>query len=204
MNGPYFEETILVTPSRLDRRVRDEIATLGGAAADALGLVQGPIHAEARIGDGRVSLLEVAARSIGGLCGRSLRFGLLGTSLETTLLRSALGYRGASAKPQSPASGVMMLPIARAGTLPLLTDVRAGESSAGHCRCGVDHPHRQPYTPPAGGRPLPGFPVRPRRHPKLSGGGVAAPSPRRADHRHSLNSPAPKAVRRNSRARIGR
>lgn len=117
MNGPYFEETILVTPSRLDRRVRDEITALCRAAADALGLVQGPIHAEARVDDGRVSLLEVAARSIGGLCGRSLRFGLLGTSLETTLIRSALGYRGAPAKPQSPASGVMMLPIARAGIL---------------------------------------------------------------------------------------
>ena len=118
MNGPYFEETILVTPSRLDSGVRNDIAALAAAAADALGLVQGPIHAEARVSDAGVSLLEVAARSIGGLCGRSLRFGLLGTSLETMLLRSALGYRGVSdAKPQSPASGVMMLPIARAGTL---------------------------------------------------------------------------------------
>jgi biotin carboxylase len=117
MNGPYFEETILVTPSRLDRRVQDQIVAVASAAAAALGLVQGPVHAEARIRDGRVWLLEVAARSIGGLCGRSLRFGLLGTSLEATLLRSALGYRGAPAKPQSPASGVMMLPIARAGTL---------------------------------------------------------------------------------------
>lgn len=117
MNGPYFEETILVTPSRLARRVQDEIADAVHAAADALGLVQGPIHAEVRIGDERVTLLEVAARSIGGLCGRSLSFGLLGTSLETTLLRSALGYRSGPVKPQSPASGVMMLPIARAGIL---------------------------------------------------------------------------------------
>jgi len=117
MNGPYFEETILVTPSRLDQRSQDEIVAVVSRAVSALGLVQGPIHAEARIGNGRVWLLEVAARSIGGLCGRSLRFGLLGTSLEATLLRSALGYRGAPAKPQSSASGVMMLPIARAGTL---------------------------------------------------------------------------------------
>ena len=117
MNGPYFEETILVTPSRLDRRVRAEIASLGGAAADALGLVHGPVHAEVRVEDGRVSLLEVAARSIGGLCGRSLSFGLLGVSLETTLLRSALGYRGSPGERRSPASGVMMLPIDRAGVL---------------------------------------------------------------------------------------
>ena len=117
MNGPYFEETILVTPSRLAHDVQDEIAAISRAAADALGLVQGPIHAEARVDGSRVRLLEVAARSIGGLCGRTLRFGLLGTSLETMLLRSALGYRGVLAKRQSPASGVMMLPIARAGTL---------------------------------------------------------------------------------------
>lgn len=117
MDGPYFEETILVSPSRHDRRVREEIVALSGSAADALGLVQGPIHVEARVDGARVSLLEVAARSIGGLCGRSLRFGLLGSSLETTLLRSALGYRGAPAEPQASASGVMMLPIARAGTL---------------------------------------------------------------------------------------
>ena len=117
MDGPYFEETILVTPSRLDRRLQDEIVAGVGAAADALGLIQGSIHAEARVDGEHVSLLEVAARSIGGLCGRSLRFGPLGTSLETTLLRNALGYRDAPAKPHSSASGVMMLPIARAGIL---------------------------------------------------------------------------------------
>ena len=117
MNGPYFEETILVTPSRLATSIRRQVEAVVGMAAEALGLVQGPIHAEARVGDDGIRLLEVAARSIGGLCGRSLRFGLLGVTLETTLLRSALGYRGLAAKPQSPASGVMMLPIAKAGTL---------------------------------------------------------------------------------------
>lgn len=131
MNGPYFEETILVTPSRLDQRSQDEIVAVVGRAVSALGLVQGPIHAEARIGNGRVWLLEVAARSIGGLCGRSLRFGLLGTSLEATLLRSALGYRGAPAKPQSPASGVMMLPIARAGTLSAISGHERAKSVQG-------------------------------------------------------------------------
>lgn len=126
MNGPYFEETILVTPSVLDGRVQDQIAAIARAAAAALGLVQGPIHAEMRIDDGRVSLLEVAARSIGGLCGRSLRFGLLGTSLEVTLLRSALGYRGRPSSLQSAASGVMMLPIPRAG---ILTNISGQEQA---------------------------------------------------------------------------
>ncbi len=88
-----------------------------GAAVEALGLVHGPVHAEARVDGGQVRLLEVAARSIGGLCGRSLRFGLLGATLETTLLRSALGYSGAPARRQSQSSGVMMLPIPGAGRL---------------------------------------------------------------------------------------
>jgi len=117
MDGPYFEETLLITPSRLDSGVRRRVEALVGAAVEGLGLVQGPVHAEARVGGGQVRLLEVAARSIGGLCGRSLRFGLLGTTLETTLLRSALGYRGEPAKRQSQSSGVMMLPISSSGTL---------------------------------------------------------------------------------------
>ncbi len=117
MNGPYFEETILVTPSRLDPAIQAQVVSVCGAAATALGLVQGPIHAEARVGDHAVSLLEVAARSIGGLCGRSLSFGLLGTSLEATLLGSALGYSSTSARAASPSTGVMMLPIEHAGTL---------------------------------------------------------------------------------------
>jgi len=117
MDGPYFEETLLITPSRLDANVRGRVEALVGAAVEGLGLVHGPVHAEARVGGGEVRLLEVAARSIGGLCGRSLRFGLLGTTLETTLLRSALGYRGEPPKRQAPSSGVMMLPISDSGTL---------------------------------------------------------------------------------------
>lgn len=148
MNGPYFEETILVTPSRLDRRVQDEIAAVAAGAAAALGLVQGPIHAEARVGDGRVSLLEVAARSIGGLCGRSMRFGLLGTSLETTLLRSALGYSSAPAKPQSPASGVMMLPIARAATLYAVRGEEQAKAVPGIVDLELTIPIGSPLRPP--------------------------------------------------------
>ncbi len=117
MDGPYFEETLLITPSRLDASVRRRVEALVGAAVQGLGLVQGPVHAEARVGGGQVRLLEVAARSIGGLCGRSLRFGLLGTTLETTLLRSALGYRGEPPRRQAQSSGVMMLPISGSGTL---------------------------------------------------------------------------------------
>lgn len=117
MEGPTFEETLLVTPSRLpaatQRRVTDAVA----AAAAALGLVEGPIHAEVRVGPGGdVGMLEVAARSIGGLCSRTLRFGL-DLSLEEVILRHALGLPLDALAAAFRASGVLMLPIPRAGTL---------------------------------------------------------------------------------------
>jgi biotin carboxylase len=116
-DGPYFEETIYVTPSRaLTAAVRDALPRIVRDAATALGLTEGPIHAELRADGDRVWLLEVAARSIGGLCGRALRFGA-GISLEELILRHALGMSLDGLERESAASGVMMLPIERSGTL---------------------------------------------------------------------------------------
>ena len=109
LDGPTFEETIYVTPSRLpaadQRRVADAVA----AAARALGLETGPVHAELRWSpaDGPV-LIEMAARPIGGLCARSLRFES-GFSLEDVVVRHALGARDVPARVAG-ASGVMMIP----------------------------------------------------------------------------------------------
>lgn len=116
-DGPYFEETIFVTPSRLHPEVLSEVERVTRLACAGLGLVEGPIHAELRVTNGRVRLIEVAARSIGGLCGRALRFGLLDSSLETIILRHALGERHPGLHRRGGASGVMMLPIPRSGTL---------------------------------------------------------------------------------------
>ena len=134
--GPYFEETIYVTPSRLPSQTQAGIEQLVGRAAAAVGLTEGPIHAEVRVerdapegdrSDGdRLTVIEVAARTIGGLCARTLQFGA-GISLEEVVLRHALGMdlhglvHGnpiSGGLDQAPAaSGVMMLPIPRAGTL---------------------------------------------------------------------------------------
>lgn len=116
LDGPYFEETIYVTPSRLAPRVQAEIRAASAAAAAALGLREGPVHAELRVNADGPWVLEVAARSIGGLCSRSLRFGL-GVSLEQLILRHALGMPIRDLAPAFAASGVMMLPIPRAGVL---------------------------------------------------------------------------------------
>ncbi len=116
LTGPYFEETLYVTPSRLPAATQAEVAEAVAGAAAAIGLVEGPAHAELRIdADGRPWLLEVAARSIGGLCSRALRFGA-GLSLEELILRHALDLP-LDAHRERAASGVMMLPIPAAGTL---------------------------------------------------------------------------------------
>jgi biotin carboxylase len=116
LDGPYFEETIYVTPSRLPTETQERIAAVTGDAAAALGLCDGPVHAELRIRGGEVWILEIAARSIGGLCSRTLRFGT-GLSLEELLLRHALGRGGDALARESRAAGVLMIPIPRGGVL---------------------------------------------------------------------------------------
>lgn len=117
LDGPFFEETMFVTPSRHDEAVQAEIISVAQDAAIALGLVTGPIHAEVRCGPDGVVLIELAARSIGGLCGRALIFGLLGESLESVILRSALGLPGSGLDAAWAATGALMLPIPEAGIL---------------------------------------------------------------------------------------
>ena len=116
LEGPFFEETIYVTPSRLPPAVQDAIRTTSAEACAALGLTEGPVHAELRLNDDGPWVLEVAARSIGGLCSRTLRFGT-GMTLEEIILRHALGWPIATLERERPAAGVMMMPIPRAGKL---------------------------------------------------------------------------------------
>ncbi|MEA2481162.1 MAG: hypothetical protein QOJ07_3084 [Thermoleophilaceae bacterium] len=116
LEGPYFEETIYVTPSRLPAAALAAVERTAAAAAAALGLTEGPVHAELRVDGDRVTLLELAARSIGGHCSRALRFGA-GISLEEVILRHALGLELDDLHRADAASGVMMVPIPRAGVL---------------------------------------------------------------------------------------
>ena len=126
LEGPYFEETIYVTPSRLPAVVQQAIERVAASACTALGLVEGPVHAELRYNDAGPWVLEVAARSIGGLCSRTLRFGT-GMTLEEIILRHALGWEIASLARERRPAGVMMIPIPRAGRL---QGVRGQESAA--------------------------------------------------------------------------
>ncbi len=117
MDGPFFEETIYVTPSGQPPPIIANIEATAARAAAALGLREGPVHIELRIGAaGVVTILELAARSIGGLCARALRFGA-GVSLEEVIVRHALGLGLDGLVREPHASGVMMVPIRSAGVL---------------------------------------------------------------------------------------
>ena len=116
LDGPFFEETIYVTPSRLATETQDSVAQRAQQAARALGLTEGPIHAELRLAKDGPSVIEVNARSIGGLCSRTLRFGT-GMSLEELIIRHALDEDFELPERQSQAAGVMMIPVPRAGRL---------------------------------------------------------------------------------------
>lgn len=115
--GDGFEETILVTPSRHSLETQKECERVAAAAVTAIGLSHGPVHIEMMISGDQVSVIEVAARSIGGLCSRSLSFGLMGTSLESLILRNALGLDKPELRRNSSASGVLMIPIPGIGRL---------------------------------------------------------------------------------------
>jgi hypothetical protein len=130
MDGPTFEETLFVTPSTLDGPLQQAISDEVERACGVLGLVDGPLHAELRVQDGQPWMLEVAARTIGGLCARSLRFGA-GISLEELILRHALGMDTRELRRESRASGVMMIPVPRAGTLERVTGLKAAAAVSG-------------------------------------------------------------------------
>lgn len=125
LNGPYFEETYYITPSRLPVATQDAIAHQVRAACAAYGLREGPIHAECRVNASGVWILEVAARTIGGMCGRLLRFGL-GQGLEQVVLRHARG-EAISVNKNTEAAGVLMLPIPEAGVLRRIEGISAAE-----------------------------------------------------------------------------
>jgi biotin carboxylase len=115
LDGPFFEETYYVTPSRLGAGTQALVAWRVQEACRAYGLVQGPVHAEVRLWDGDAWILEVAARTIGGQCARLLRFGT-GRGLEELVLAQAAGMP-LDLTPPAEAAGVLMIPTPEAGVL---------------------------------------------------------------------------------------
>jgi biotin carboxylase len=117
LDGPYFEESIYVAPAVLSAETGRAIVDAVQAGAAALGLRHGPVHAECRVNQSGVYVLEVAARPIGGLCSRVLRFGRARRSLEYILLQHAVGHDVSRESRETEAAAVMMIPIPARGVL---------------------------------------------------------------------------------------
>jgi len=135
LEGPYFEETIYDTPSRLPESTQIEIEKYTRDCARALGLSHGPVHAEFRINEEGIWPIEVAPRPIGGLCARALRFSFREETepigLEELLLRHELELAGSDSPREPLASGVMMIPVPKSGILEGVTGEEAARSTTG-------------------------------------------------------------------------
>jgi len=154
LDGPFFEETLYVTPSRLPETAQRAVVAATQAGVAALGLSHGPVHAELRVDQGQVWVLEIAPRSIGGLCSRALRFGA-DVSLEELILRHGLGQEIGNVERETAASGVMMIPIPARGRLDHVAGLDRARAVPGVTEVRITIPLGQPIEPlPEGARYL--------------------------------------------------
>jgi len=149
LNGPFFEETIYVTPSRESVAVQNAITDTTQAAVRALGLTDGPVHAEMRVNQQGVWMLEVAARPIGGLCAKAI------PGLAERILQHALGCETATTIERP--SGVMMMPIPREGIYQGVSGVAEAERVAGVTEVIVTAKEGQRIVPLPEGKSYLGF-----------------------------------------------
>jgi biotin carboxylase len=156
LDGPFFEESIYVTPSRLAEAVQADIAACATQATAALGLRHGPIHAELRVNETGPWIVEIAGRSIGGLCSQTLRFGP-DISLEELILRQAIGLKIEALSREGQARGVMMIPIPENGLLKAVEGVEAAEAVPGIESVEITAKLNQPVTPLPEGESYLGF-----------------------------------------------
>ena len=155
LDGPFFEETYYITPSRLDAATQEAIRSEVERGAHAYGLQEGPIHAECRVNAQGVWIIEIAARTIGGLCGRLLRFGT-GYSLEDVVVRHALG-EPISPVSQAGAAGVLMIPVPGFGLLKRVEGLMAADKVPGIVEVVIDVREGQELVPLPEGASYVGF-----------------------------------------------
>ena len=161
MVGPYFEESIYVTPSRLPIEAQAEVTETLRRAVLALGLHHGPLHAELRLNNQGPWILEVAARSIGGLCSQALRFRVPRQdeiiSLEELIIRLALGEDVETIRREEAASGVMMIPVPHAGIFQRVEGVEEARRTPGVEGVIITARPNQKLIPLPEGTSYPGF-----------------------------------------------
>lgn len=155
LDGPYFEETLYVTPSRLPEALQDRIRQEVARACRAAGLETGPVHAEVRVNEQGIWILELAARSIGGLCGTVLTHSL-GMSLEELILRQSVAAP-LSIATTTGAAGVMMIPIPRRDIFHGLEGLAKAQSVPGITAVTITAEPGQIVAPPPDGASYLGF-----------------------------------------------
>lgn len=142
MEGPYFEETYYISPTRLEKSTQEDLQETIQSACHAYGLKEGPIHAECRLNESGIWILEVAARTIGGMCGRLLSVGI-GQSLETLVIKHALGMPVEINKDE-PAAGVLMIPIPASGMLKRVEGILKAQQINGVDEVNIQMPSGHP------------------------------------------------------------
>jgi len=145
LEGPYFEETIYVTPADIPDERRAAITAAAQDAVTAIGLSDGPTHIDLRVNETGIYILEADARSIGGYCGRSLRFAG-GARLEDIILRQAAGLPVESLERAAEAAGVMMIPIPATGILREVRGIETAEAVAGIEQVAITIPVGRPVV----------------------------------------------------------
>jgi biotin carboxylase len=166
LDGPFFEETIYVTPSRLPDSTQAAIGACTAQAAAAIGLRIGPVHAELRVNGHGPQMVEIAGRSIGGLCSQTLHFGLEGISLEELILRQAVGEPLDHLEREDRARGVMMIPIPAAGFLKSVSGIPEAEAVPGIESIQITAGLNQPLVPLPRGDSYLGFIFASGDHPE--------------------------------------
>jgi len=158
LDGPFFEETIYVTPSRLPHDIQAAVSARAAAAAAAVGLRHGPVHVELRIDldRGEIWTIELAGRSIGGLCSSVLEFGA-GVNLEELILRHAARLPLHSLELAADAAGVMMIPIPRGGILRRVDGIDGALAVDGVTGVEITAPLNGPIVPLPEGESYLGF-----------------------------------------------
>ena len=155
LSGPFFEETIYVTPPRIPKRSQNAIYAALSQLVSALGFCEGPVHAELRLAADGIHFIELASRTIGGRCGRVIEF-LTGVSLEAIVLANAVG-QPIQSKQQAGAFGVMMIPVACAGVLRRVEGITAARKVPGIVSVDIDIREGHRMVPWPEGGPYPGF-----------------------------------------------
>ncbi|HRQ41467.1 MAG TPA: ATP-grasp domain-containing protein [Chloroflexota bacterium] len=156
LEGPFFEETIYVTPSRLPAATQTAVVEMAAQGAQAIGLQTGSVHAELRLNEGGAWIVEVNGRSIGGLCSQTLRFDM-GMSLEELLLRQVMGLDITGLQREQQASGVMMIPIPRPGILRRVEGIEAAQAVPGIDEITITVPEHHRLAPLPEGESYLGF-----------------------------------------------